>query len=219
MDQKKIGKFIAERRRELGMTQQALSEKLGVSDRTVGNWENGRNLPDPSIYKTLCDELGITLAELFSGEKIPEETMVQRTDEILIDVMKNKRADNIIQLVSGILIIIGIFSVFLSALGDFSQTSSILLVAAGLFICFSGFCIRLISWQHQTGKSVENKGIGFCSGLTLVFIALKLTGNVDWSWLWVLSPLWIGFGAVIIALTVLMAVCGIISRVKKGREK
>ena len=54
MDQKKIGKFIAGRRREAGMTQQALSEKLGVSDKTVGNWENGRNLPDPSLYKPLC---------------------------------------------------------------------------------------------------------------------------------------------------------------------
>ena len=54
MDQKKIGKFIAGCRREAGMTQQALSERLGVSDRTVGNWENGRNLPDPSLYKPLC---------------------------------------------------------------------------------------------------------------------------------------------------------------------
>ena len=62
MNQKKIGKFIAVRRREAGMTQQALSERLGVSDKTVGNWENGRNLPDPSLYKPLCDELGITLA-------------------------------------------------------------------------------------------------------------------------------------------------------------
>ena len=92
MDQKKIGKFIAGCRREAGMTQQALSERLGVSDRTVGNWENGRNLPDPSLYKPLCDELGITLAEFFSGERIPEEKMKERTDDILIKTVSENRA-------------------------------------------------------------------------------------------------------------------------------
>ena len=54
MNQEKIGRFIAECRKEKNMTQQELAEKLGVSDRTVGNWENGRNMPDLSLFTPLC---------------------------------------------------------------------------------------------------------------------------------------------------------------------
>ena len=54
MDQEKIGKFICKCRKKKNMTQQDLAERLGVSDRTIGNWENGRNMPDLSLFKTLC---------------------------------------------------------------------------------------------------------------------------------------------------------------------
>ena len=70
MDQEKIGKFIAECRKKKNMTQQELAEKLGVSDRTIGNWENGRNMPDLALFKPLCNELDITLNDLMSGEKV-----------------------------------------------------------------------------------------------------------------------------------------------------
>ena len=49
MNQERIGKFIQESRKKKGLTQQELGEKLGVSDRTIGNWENGRNMPDLSL--------------------------------------------------------------------------------------------------------------------------------------------------------------------------
>ena len=69
MNQEKIGKFIAELRKEKNMTQQDLATKLNVTDRAISNWENGRRLPDYSLIKNLCDELGITINELLSGEK------------------------------------------------------------------------------------------------------------------------------------------------------
>ena len=70
MNQEKIGKFIAENRKVKKITQLELAEQLGVTDRAVSNWENGKNMPDLSLFKPLCDILGITINELMSGEKI-----------------------------------------------------------------------------------------------------------------------------------------------------
>ena len=70
MDQIKIGKFILELRKEKNMTQQELANVLGVTDRAISKWENGRGLPDLSLLKPLCDTLNITINELLSGEKL-----------------------------------------------------------------------------------------------------------------------------------------------------
>ena len=90
MDQVKIGKFIAKLRKEKKMTQQELAEKLHVTDRAVSNWENGRRMPDVSLFKPLCATLGITINELMSGEKILPQKMVPRSNEILLDTLKEK---------------------------------------------------------------------------------------------------------------------------------
>ena len=81
MDQIKIGKFISLKRKEKRLTQQELAEKLGVSDRTIGNWENGRNMPDLSLFKPLCNELDITLNDLMSGEKVNEKEYQEKLEE------------------------------------------------------------------------------------------------------------------------------------------
>lgn len=73
MDQVKIGKFISELRKEQGMTQKELSALLGVTDRAVSKWENGRGLPDFACVKPLCDALGISFNEFVAGERIAED--------------------------------------------------------------------------------------------------------------------------------------------------
>ena len=90
MNQKKIGKFIVECRKENKLTQEQLAEKLGVTDRSVSNWENGICLPDCSLYKPLCDVLGITINELFAGQKIREEEYKKVADENLMKMLKYK---------------------------------------------------------------------------------------------------------------------------------
>ena len=69
MDQQKIGRFIAQCRKEKSLTQEQLAETLGVSNRSVSRWENGNNLPDVSLFQPLCDVLNITLEELLDGER------------------------------------------------------------------------------------------------------------------------------------------------------
>ena len=69
MDQIKIGRFIAECRKKANLTQMQLAEKLGITDKAVSKWENGNCMPDYSIIKPLCKELGITVSELMDGEE------------------------------------------------------------------------------------------------------------------------------------------------------
>lgn len=70
MDQEKTGKFIARRRKEAGLTQAALGERLGVTDRAVSKWERGICLPDAALMLPLCQLLGITVNELLTGEEV-----------------------------------------------------------------------------------------------------------------------------------------------------
>lgn len=77
MDQKKIGRFLAEARRAAGLTQAQLAETLGVSDRSISRWENGVTMPDVSLFVPVCDALGITLDEFFSGERQAQTPQAQ----------------------------------------------------------------------------------------------------------------------------------------------
>ena len=89
MNQEKIGKFIAEARKEKNMTQQELADKLCVTDRAVSHWENGRRLPYYSLLKELCDILSISINELFAGEKISNENYKEKADENLMNALEN----------------------------------------------------------------------------------------------------------------------------------
>ncbi len=88
MNQEKIGKFIAEIRKEKKMTQQELADKINVTDRAVGNWENGRRLPDYSIIKNLCSELDITINELFAGEHIKTNEKEKQFEKNVLNIFK-----------------------------------------------------------------------------------------------------------------------------------
>lgn len=87
MDQVKIGRFIAKSRKDKKLTQLQLAEKLGVSDRSVSKWENGRCLPDLSLFEPLCNELDITINELLSGEKIDKEHYEEKLEENIKDTI------------------------------------------------------------------------------------------------------------------------------------
>lgn len=69
MDYEKIGKLIACMRKRKGFTQEQLAVMLNVTDRSVSNWENGKNMPDLSLVKPICEILNITLNEFFNGEE------------------------------------------------------------------------------------------------------------------------------------------------------
>ncbi len=91
MDQKKIGRFIALCRKENGYTQAALAEKLGITDRAVSKWENGRSMPDASIMLELCELLKINVNELLTGEHILIDNLKEKEESDKNMVSENKK--------------------------------------------------------------------------------------------------------------------------------
>ena len=90
MDQIKIGRFIAERRKEQELTQLQLAEKLGITDRAVSKWDRGLSLPDASLMLDLCALLRITVNDLLSGEVVSMENYNAEMEKNLIDVVREK---------------------------------------------------------------------------------------------------------------------------------
>lgn len=94
MNQKKIGSFIAKKRKEKNLTQQELAEKVGVTNRTIINWENGKNIPDYSLLIPLCEILEITIDELINGESTKQS---KDTIELVIEYLDRNRKVNLKQ--------------------------------------------------------------------------------------------------------------------------
>lgn len=87
MDQSKIGKFIAECRKDNKLTQEQLAEKLGVTSKSISRWENGKTMPDLSLMRPLCDILDITMNELISGERIDKKEYQKKSEENIINTI------------------------------------------------------------------------------------------------------------------------------------
>lgn len=107
MDQRKIGRFIAERRKRNNLTQIQLAEKLHVTDRAVSKWENGRSMPDSSIMLELCDILKISVNDLLNGEVVIVSDYNKELENRLIEMVKQKEESDkrllTLELVIGIL--------------------------------------------------------------------------------------------------------------------
>ena len=116
MNQEVIGNFIVECRKEKNMTQQELADKLGVTDRAISHWENGRRLPDYSLLKDLCDVLSISINELFSGEKISKEDYETKAEEnmskLINDNYSEKKKINWIIAISVAIVYLSISIIF-----------------------------------------------------------------------------------------------------------
>ncbi len=125
MNQEKIGKFIAKCRKDRKMTQSELAEKLGVTDKSIGNWENGRNMPDLSLFKPLCDELGININDLLSGEKISKDKYQEKFEENIVNTIdySTKRINKYSNVIGILFVVFGLF-ISMSAIMMFPSESS-----------------------------------------------------------------------------------------------
>lgn len=105
MEQAKIGAFIQTLRKEKGLTQKELADMLGVTDRAISKWENGRGMPEVSLMKALCDTLDITINELLSGEKIDQNDYREKSESAFLSTMdlsdrKLKRKETLLWVVT-----------------------------------------------------------------------------------------------------------------------
>ena len=123
MNLKKIGAYIAGKRKELGMTQRELAEKLGMSDKSVSKWERGICLPDVSMYMELCGILGITLNEFLAGEDISEEDVTTKSERNIIEVTKDgdRRQKKLRKVIAALTAVIILVAAAGSAYGIYSR--------------------------------------------------------------------------------------------------
>lgn len=137
MDQVKIGKFIAERRRSAGFTQMQLAEKLNITDRAISKWETGKTMPDSSLMLELCDILGITVNDLLCGEVVHMDNYNKELENNLIEMVKQKeQADKrllCIEIVLGICCVLPlIISIVIVNILQMEEWLGTVIVLAGL---------------------------------------------------------------------------------------
>ncbi len=163
MDQVKIGKFIAECRKQNNLTQMQLAEKLSITDRAVSKWETGKAMPDSSIMLQLCEILGITVNDLLCGERVTMENNNKETDRIILEMVKQKEeADKrllYIEILVGALCITVFFAlVIVASLVDMEEWLRILLILIGFLplLIACPFMLRI----EQTAGYYECKKCG-----------------------------------------------------------
>lgn len=117
MDLIKIGKYIAFKRKEQGLTQKQLAEKLNMSDKSVSKWERAICLPDVSVYLELCKILDISINEFLAGEDIPKETIEQKAEENIIQITKdNKNKQKYLKKIIRLLIVMLVVFIFITSI-------------------------------------------------------------------------------------------------------
>lgn len=163
MDQTKIGKFIAERRKSAGLTQNQLAERLAITDRAVSKWENGRSLPDSSIMLELCSILGISVNELLSGEEISMENYNKELENNLIEMIKQKeKADKRLlfleYLVGGLLVAVLLSAAMIASFVQMEEWLRVVIILGGLapLLIATPFMLKI----EQTAGYYECKHCG-----------------------------------------------------------
>jgi transcriptional regulator with XRE-family HTH domain/DNA-directed RNA polymerase subunit RPC12/RpoP len=150
MDQIKIGKFIAERRKMQNLTQMQLAEKLGITDRAVSKWENGKTLPDASIMLELCGILGVSVNDLLTGEVVTMENYQENMEKKLLEMVEAKqKADKqllVLEVIVGIMcvaILLGL-TMFASFM-ELAEWLRVVLILIGLvpFLVALPFLIKI----------------------------------------------------------------------------
>ena len=150
MDLKQTGAFIKELRKEKGLTQGELAEKLMVSEKTISKWECGNGFPDTTLMLPLCEALGISANELLSAKKLGEKEYKQEAERNLVELSnKQEKTSKFILLLE---VVLGYMSsitlmvcVFVASFVNMADWLRILLIALGLvhFVVGCGFCLKI----------------------------------------------------------------------------
>ncbi len=165
MDQVKIGRFIANRRKNGNLTQSQLAEKLGITDRAVSKWETGKTMPDSSIMLELCEILNISVNELLSGEKITVENNNQKNEQLLLDMAKEvQRKDKTIWTSMWIILTVSMVTMLAGILlAGFLMPEGVwqVVVILGICVVFLAPCFYALKLEISVGAyKCKNCGHG-----------------------------------------------------------
>ncbi|MBR2634969.1 MAG: helix-turn-helix transcriptional regulator [Clostridia bacterium] len=150
MDQIKIGKFIAERRKAVELTQMQLAEKLNITDRAVSKWETGKSMPDSSLMLALCDILRITVNDLLCGKVVEMENFNKEMENNLLEAVKEKEESDkrllFLEITVGLVLLIPLaVSALIVSLTELEEWLQVLLVLTSLapLLIATPFMIRI----------------------------------------------------------------------------
>lgn len=158
MDLKRIGKFIANCRKEKKITQEQLAEKLYITDRAVSKWERGLSLPDADKMLDLCNILDISVNELLIGEKINMKDYEKKTNELLVELakqeeLKNKRliTDMWVLTITAFVFYVALIIISCNFLEEGPVLGTIICVSTIvlLFVCFYGFKLEVEAGYYE----------------------------------------------------------------------
>lgn len=175
MDIIKIGKFIAEKRKAKKLTQEQLAEKLGVTSKTISRWENGNYMPDISLLKPLSEELGVTLNDLITGEKVDQEHYQEKLEENIINTIdySSKKVYEKNRLLAEMLMFFGLGLTFI-AFTIFPTESS-----WGSIYSIIGIVISLIGFSKLNKKKSYIKRL--LLNLVYFILAIMLLVAIDYT--------------------------------------
>lgn len=206
MEQEKVGRFIAELRKEKGLTQKNLAAKINVTDKAVSKWECGYCFPDNSVMQPLCDELGIKINELLSGERLTSADYNKKAEENIMTLInennnqKHSKRNFICSLIAvvvfGAYIILSLvfsmdlkisYLIDLISLNEVIVITLLMLVLAGRFGAFCNiFKYNVKHWddKNKLAESVETasytiKSLLFAAGIISIMGLITFMGELD----------------------------------------
>lgn len=91
MDQKKVGTFLSQLRKEKGLSQKELAQKIGVTDKTISRWETGTYMPDIDTFAVLSEFYGVLINELISGERLDAQAVIRHSEENVRTIAKESK--------------------------------------------------------------------------------------------------------------------------------
>lgn len=180
MNQVKIGKFIAERRKKSGLTQMQLAEKLGITDRAVSKWERGKSMPDSSVMLELCAVLKISVNDLLCGEIVTMENYNKELESKLLEMIKQKeQADKRLLTIEIVMVIVCLIpllvAVVLASVLTLAEETETIIVLAGIIplLVATPFALKI---EQQAGYYVCKKcGYKYIPKYSSVFWAMHIS--------------------------------------------
>ncbi|MDE7104652.1 MAG: helix-turn-helix domain-containing protein [Ruminococcus sp.] len=148
MNQIKTGKFIAQMRKEKGMTQTQLAELLYISNKTVSKWETGKGMPEVSLMLPLCEALEINVNELLTGERIPEKNYIEKAEENMMNLVHEAQESKKKIILSVMTIVLTLLSaiplILISGIFEMAVWARVILIAISVIIIVIGLAIACI---------------------------------------------------------------------------
>lgn len=166
MDQKRIGAFIAQCRKEKNLTQMQLAELLEITNQAVSKWENGRGMPDVSLLQPLCDALGISLNELFSGEHISAEKYKGKAEENISRLFKEKQMANLkpvkylFSICANVTLLVAVIELAVGLVGNFFSPTilEVMLINASVWLILFLASMSKLTYDKKKLKNLKHSG-------------------------------------------------------------